>query len=379
MNLEETKKIIENKIEAEALTKQVRKEIKSYIDQKQNVREGFKETFQPLIASQDAVKTSIDNQQNKLIEQLQENQLALTEGLNKNRLAITQGFDKIDEVKKWDLQQLPGFEAIEEPGMKETEEILSEPGYWISNNDLKLLLGGDESDFTPEDEEIGKIAKEHYDEMSQNKLNIDKCGIKVNLDDPKNPILKVVKRDYREELKEGVVTFDDSDLNKGLLNKKFDDILKELKLPLPSRIKNRKLEDIKLFQNNAEVHLDFFRNLLSNKAIFYTEKGVNKAKAKSRNPQKDTERQIDYYNVLGNYIINISKLENYAEKTGQAIIHFNNPLQLLDRLELLAGSLNAGNNGVIQEFSQITHLLHQLKVITKKQLNDLMKKYILNK
>ena len=43
----------------------------------------------------------------------------MTEGLNKNRLAITSGFDKMDEVKKWDLQQLPGFEAtldaVEEP------------------------------------------------------------------------------------------------------------------------------------------------------------------------------------------------------------------------------------------------------------------------
>ena len=124
--------------------------------------------------------------------------------------------------------------------------------------------------------------------------------------------------------------------------------------------------------------MDYFRNLLSNKAYFYTEKGVNKAK-KSRNPQKDTERQIDYYNILGEYINNISKLENYAEKTGQGIIHFNDPLQLLDRLELLIGSILAGNDGVLQEFSQIVHLLHQMKVITKKQLNDLLKKYILNK
>ena len=121
MNLEETKKIIRNEIEVEALTKNVRSQIKSYIHEKQNVREGFKETFQPLIESQDKVKESIDKEQNELIKQLQENQLALTKGLDKNRLAITQGFDKMDEVKKWDLQQLPGFEAIEEPE-KESEE-----------------------------------------------------------------------------------------------------------------------------------------------------------------------------------------------------------------------------------------------------------------
>ena len=83
MDVEETKKIIQSKIEAESLTKQVRNEIKSYIHEKQNLREGFKERFEPLISSQDKVKESIDKEQNALIEQLQKNQLALTEGLEK--------------------------------------------------------------------------------------------------------------------------------------------------------------------------------------------------------------------------------------------------------------------------------------------------------
>ena len=86
------------------------------------MREGFTETFKPLIETFEAVKTSIDTQQNKLIKQLQDNQLALTEGPNKNRLAITSGFDKMDEVKKSDLLQLPGYEAIEHPEMEEVEE-----------------------------------------------------------------------------------------------------------------------------------------------------------------------------------------------------------------------------------------------------------------
>ena len=81
--------------------------------EKQNLREGFKESFEPLIISQDKVKESIDKEKNALIEQLQKNQLSLTEGLQKNQLAITQGFDKMDE-KKWDLEQLPGYEAIDD-------------------------------------------------------------------------------------------------------------------------------------------------------------------------------------------------------------------------------------------------------------------------
>ena len=71
MDLEETKKIIESKIEAEAATKNVRSKIKSYIHEKQNVREGFEEAFKPLIESQDKVKESVDKEQNELIKQLQ--------------------------------------------------------------------------------------------------------------------------------------------------------------------------------------------------------------------------------------------------------------------------------------------------------------------
>ena len=126
--------------------------------------------------------------------------------------------------------------------------------------------------------------------------------------------------------------------------------------------------------------MNIYRDILSNKAEFKIKNGVSKAYPKSKNPHEETRRQIAYYNILGIYVNNINKLENIAKKkTGQGIIHFNNPLQLLNRLELLAGSLTAENNGVMQEFSQIAHLLHQRKVITKKQLNDLLKKYILNK
>ena len=59
MDLEETKKIIESKIEAEAATKNVRSKIKSYIGEKQNLREGFKETFKPPIKSQRCTKNCL--------------------------------------------------------------------------------------------------------------------------------------------------------------------------------------------------------------------------------------------------------------------------------------------------------------------------------
>ena len=70
------------------MTRQVRDVIKITKWQKQDMREGFKETFKPLIKSQDSIKKSIDEQQNATIAQLKANQLALTQGFEQfNRLA----------------------------------------------------------------------------------------------------------------------------------------------------------------------------------------------------------------------------------------------------------------------------------------------------
>ena len=102
-------------------------------------------------------------------------------------------------------------------------------------------------------------------------------------------------------------------------------------------------------------------------------------KAKNPSPLYEAETEIKkiqkgtlmkYKNTMKDY------LRSLKYKVGQGNVYFNNPNQLLERLELLGGSILAGNNGVIPEFSQIAHLLNQMKVISKKQLNDLLKNYI---
>ena len=64
-------------METDALTQQVRDVIKITKWQKQDMREGFKETFKPLIKSQDSIKKSIDEQQDATIAQLKINLLLL--------------------------------------------------------------------------------------------------------------------------------------------------------------------------------------------------------------------------------------------------------------------------------------------------------------
>ena len=96
MDIEEYKKLARNKIEADSLPKQVRDVIKITKWQKQDMREGFKETFKPLIKSQDSIKKSIDEQQNATIAQLKKNQLALTSGLEK----INETNERLADIKE---------------------------------------------------------------------------------------------------------------------------------------------------------------------------------------------------------------------------------------------------------------------------------------
>ena len=69
--------------------------------------------------------------------------------------------------------------------------------------------------------------------------------------------------------------------------------------------------------------------------------------------------------------------KNYS-KLGSGVVYYNDPKDLLSRLELLGGSIVAGNNSRIvkDEFMKIAHILNQLKMISSTQLNDLIKEYI---
>ena len=203
------------------------------------MREGFKETFKPLIKSQDKVKESVDKKQNELIKQLQKNQLALSEGLDKNRLPITQGFDKMDEVKKWDLLQLPGYKAIEEPEKteeteeKEPEEAEEVPEdentkYRISFKDLNKIIGHDK--FTKEG--VTTIKRKDLDELIENYDFLNQNKYEIKIVDPNERILKVVEKPI-------ILTYDEKEIDKNLLNKESIDLLKFNRLELQVNTKTK--------------------------------------------------------------------------------------------------------------------------------------------
>ena len=351
----------------------MRSKIKSYFHEKQNLREGFKETFKPLIESQDKVKESVDKEQNELIKELQKTQLALTEGLDKNRLAITQGFDKMDEIKKWDLQQLPSYEAIEEPEEteeKEAEEVPEDKTlHRISFIDFNNIVG---YDLYPNHDKMVRIDKKLLDDIINTYGFCSQNKYEIKIDDPNERILKVVEKPI-------ILTYDEIEIDKNFLNKDSIDLLNFYSLELPSKYKDKRLRELNRALKKSQKESSKLKDKFKNVAKYDHFEGKSIAYPKNKNSSKITLENIAEHNILEIYNYNLNLLREFKEKTGTGILHFKNPLHLIDRLELLSGSILVGNNGVIQEFSQISHLLNQMKVITKKQLNDLLKKYILNK
>ena len=75
--------------------------------------------------------------------------------------------------------------------------------------------------------------------------------------------------------------------------------------------------------------------------------------------------------------IPVHRTSNKFKRMGSGVIYYNNPNDLLDRMELLGGSIIAGNDGVKKEFTQIAHTLYNLGVINNDQLNSLLREYVM--
>ena len=312
------KKYSQNKIEADDLIKQVRKRIKETTWEKQNLREGFTETFKPLISQfekpDDPKAQNIFTQNQKMLQ----NQLALTEGIRANQKAITDGFSQFERLA--DMQELPGVGAIED-------------GEDDKDDQARAPLPKDDQTQAPlpkEDKAQFTITKDYFDRF--------------------------------------------------LLDKKSQDTLKNNGFDiLPSYYfdKNIDIKDLDNLIENVKSDILGLHEELKNRATFPTnEKGylIAESTAKKRGPNPETKEKIETFNIMSVYMKNLMDLFEFRKQTGSGL--FSNPQELLHRFELLNGSLVAGNNGVLPEFIQISHRLRDLGILTNKQLNALLRKVI---
>ena len=337
MDIEEIKKYSKNKIEADNLIKQVRQQIKETTWEKQNLREGFTETFKPLISQfedpgEDSKKQNIFTQNQKMLQ----NQLALTEGIKGNQLAIKDLKDKQDIFNR-------GFKQYER-----SADLGELPGIGT------IKYGEDDEKDSEDDKDDQAQAPLPKEDKTQDTLpKEDKAQITIT-------------KDYFDRF---------------LLDKKSQDtLIKNGFENNPSYYfdKNTDIKELDKLIDNVKSDLQGLHGELSSIATFPTnEKGYLTAvsTATKRGPTLKTQEKIEIFNILGVYMKNLIDLLEFRKQIGYGMF-YNNPEELLRRFELLNGSLSAGNNGVLPELIKIVHRLRDLGILSNKQLNTFLRKVI---
>ena len=398
MDIERMEKLLASEIEAGKKVKEVREVIKTYKTQKQDMYDETAEIFKPSIDVQKEVKQTIDEKQDKIIKKLEKNQEKIVEAIEFNPTkAVTFKGEKLPE-----LDWIP----------------------YESEDEGKDVDGDEDED---EDEEVEPSTSEKKPQF----LNLDK-GITVEyknlLEDKGLPIPS-------EILKKG------SDPNELIAKvnykiKQNEDYIKEHSTKKGEPYKKLKKIQLSTYQRH-KTELPYLKDYLVRlnhiKAApkymgegIYTQKKRNAYKISQKgqygglmidlpklqgqlkviahkNGQKVYDKQADFdtldlltkrFNNKKNYSelarsvfsdlkrlskIPIHRTSKKYSKLGSGVVYYNNPKDLLSRLELLGGSMSAGNNSsdVREEFVKIVHRLNKLNVIDNKQVNDLMKEYLI--
>ena len=340
MDIEEMKKYSQNKIEADNLIKQVRQKIKETTWEKQNLREGFTETFKPLISQfedpgEKSKKQNIFTQNKNMLQ----NQLALTEGTTNNLLALQaikneqERLNKILEYveNKANFDELPGLEAIEDGEDNQAQTPTQTPFPSATPTPTSSPTSSRTSSPTP------------------------------------TPLVQKT-----------MVELDKTYFDRYLMNKRNQEILAENAYDkLPSFYFDKDKEEIDKLIGNVKSDLNGLFDQLQHKTkIITNDKGYLEAESTAikRGPNPETKKQIIDFNVLSIYMKNLIDLSDLKSKQSGSGLFY--PQQLLRRFELVNGSLAAGNNGVLPEFIQLAHQLRDLGILTNKQLNALLRKVI---
>ena len=384
MDIEQIQKLINNKIEAGNKVKEVRKAIKTYKTQKQDMYDDTAEILKPSIKVQKELKNTIDEKQNKLIEKLQENketvdkkQDEVIEQLKENQVELIKSVDVLSDimskqgsesgVKRW-VDDLPSdfdpLDAIgEEDEVEPKEEPKEEPKSLFNVSDTEIIkkYGFDPTlKNLPKDEEMKKKSASIIGKMNS------KNTIIKNLAKKESDTLKRYRKEVNAARKTGmgIRRYNQPKRNAYKISQKGQ--YGGLVIDLPKLQGQLKVIAHKNGQKVYDKQADFDTLDLLTKR-FNSKKNYSEL---ARSVFSDLNRLSK---------IPIHRTSKKYSKLGSGVVYYNNPKDLLSRLELLGGSMSAGNNSsdVREEFVKIVHRLNKLNVIDNKQVNDLIKEYLI--
>ena len=368
MDIERFKKISEAKINADNATIRVRNTLKEYKHGTQDVQEELSEVYKPIVKAQEAVKQTIDENQDKMLEQLQKNQQALTTGLQD--LIMVQHFPdgQAQETASLPVDYKPKmFKADIDSGFNADKvEKLTQYGLYAPSDVLKDVLDK-KLDIDEYDSSIGKKLKK----LGTKKGSLARGKGKIKNKDEIDEITKDIKliQKYRNRIQ--IIPEGKKTIGSGYMQPKRN----AYKISSGGQYGNLIIDVPKLM---GQLHLIAKRDgnkILDKKVDFDTIDLLTK-RYNSKKKYSDLSKMVfNQLNKLSD--IPIHRTSKKFSKIGHGVVYYNDTNDLIDRMELLGGSILAGNDGAKSEFSDIVHKLYQLGKIDNEKLNDLLQVYVI--
>ena len=372
MDIERMKKISEAKIKAGNDVNKVRNTLKEIEHGRQDVQEELSEVYKPIVKAQEDVKQKIDEKQDKMLEQLKKNQLAITSGLEDLTMLQQSPVAPQPQTTKLPIDYKPAmmeqFKSDIDAGF-DSHEIEKLVEYKMSppSDVLKASIAGT-LNIDEYDENLGK----KLNELGGKKGRLSKGKGKIKNKDQIDELTKDIKmiQKYRKRIKiidEGKKTL----VGTGYTQPKRN----AYKISSGGQYGNLMIDIPKLMGQLRLVAKKDSNKVLDEKVDFDTIDLLTK-RFNSKKKYSDLSKMV--FNQLNKLSeIPIHRSSKKYSKIGSGIIYYNDTNDLIDRMELLGGSILAGNNGAKSEFSQVAHKLFQLGKIDNSKLNKLLKSYVI--
>ena len=380
MDIDRIRKISEAKINAGKQVSTVRKTLKEFKHGLQDVQEELSEAYKPIVKAQEEVKEAIDEKQDKLLEQLQKNQKALTSGLEDLIMFQQLPDEQPQEVTKLPIDYEPEmlktiYKSDIDTGFENNEmENLMKYGLYPPSDVLKAIVDAtfdvDKTktfDFDEYDEKIGKILIK----LGTKKGQLSKKGLKSKNKDQIDELTKDIKliQKYRDRIK--IIPEGKKTIGKGYTQPKRN----AYKIQSGGRYGNLMIDVPKLM---GQLHLVAKKdgNKVIDKKVDFDTLDLLTKRFNSKKKYSDLSKMV--FNQLNKLSeIPIHRTSKKFSKLGSGVVYYNDVDDLIDRMELLGGSILAGNDGAKSEMSEIVHKLYELGKINANQLNDLLKSYVI--